>query len=89
MNSDGSVRFIALVGTGCLIGSRGWALTASHVVKGQSEMRALFVDTDQSWTAVPIGEVERHPTEDLAVVRLVGHKWGSVSRRMVLPSAPR
>lgn len=74
---DGSIAFAALLGTGFLIGRRGWAITAKHVLDGSTEARALFVEEDGTWTALPVVETEPHPNEDAAAIRLPGNQWGS------------
>jgi hypothetical protein len=65
-------------GTGFTIGLSGFALTASHCVpRDFTNLRALFRLPDR-WAAVPVSEVERHPTEDVALIRLSinGEFWG-------------
>ena len=64
-------RFVRLAGTGFLIGQRGVALTAAHVIQdGFADLSALFRDDDGTWTGIPFGEAESHPTEDAAAIQL-------------------
>lgn len=67
---------IGLLGTGFVIGSRGWALTASHVLSGTSTAYALFAR--DRWQAIPIVEVIEHPSEDVSLMRLHGDDWHSI-----------
>ena len=76
-NAEGSVAFGGLLGTGFMIGMRGYALTARHVLDGAPDARALFVAVDGTWTAVPLVSTELHDVEDVAVIRLTGDGWGS------------
>jgi hypothetical protein len=60
-----------LIGTCFLIGSRGYALTAAHVLK-QSEKdiaRVLFPDPE-GWDACLIRTGEVHPTEDVGILKI-------------------
>jgi S1-C subfamily serine protease len=56
-------------GTGFMIGVNGFALTAAHVAEGEFPLRA-FVVIGSAWIALEIDEVEHHPTEDVAVMRI-------------------
>jgi hypothetical protein len=59
-----------VVGTGFLVGTRGFGLTAAHVVpQSQSELAAMFV-AGGHWVAALVRDAETHPTEDVAVLRL-------------------
>lgn len=74
----GTADFTGLLGTGFLIGSRGWAVTARHALAGAQDIRALFVHPEGLWTALPVIDVETHPSEDVAALRLPGEGWGSI-----------
>jgi hypothetical protein len=66
------------MGTGFTIGLSGFALTASHCVpKDFTSLRAFFRVPDK-WVVVPVREAERHPSEDVALLRLSidGEVWG-------------
>jgi hypothetical protein len=72
----------SLEGTGCLIGSQGLVLTAAHVADAlgrNGNATALFVG-DGNWTAVQITDLENHPSEDVAVVKLEGDEWYSIHK---------
>ena len=72
---EGPWKLISLLGTGFLIGNRGVALTAAHVVKDTTTgLAALFVG-DEGWEALAVALVEQHPGEDVAVVGLDGGGW--------------
>jgi hypothetical protein len=76
-NSDGTLRFEGYCGTGFLIGNRGYALTALHVVQSLQagcQLVALFASTE--WRAFPVVAIEPHPAEDVAVIQIVGN-WNS------------
>lgn len=75
-------RFERYLGTAFLIGNRGFALTAAHVVRGigQADLCGIFVHVDSSWRCFPIAGLECHPTQDVAVVQLQGGRWASPFR---------
>lgn len=58
------------IGSCCLIGGRGYALTAAHVVDqlDQNAASAAFV-IDGKWHHSRIVQSEKHPSEDIAVVQ--------------------
>lgn len=60
-----------LAGTSFLIGARGYALTAAHVVDQTTDGRrtALKSDVSQHWLGFEVLEVEKHPTEDVAILK--------------------
>ncbi|WP_326549990.1 S1 family peptidase [Micromonospora sp. NBC_01813] len=65
-------------GTGFLVGLSGFALTASHCVpRDVTNLRAFF-RLPNRWAAVHVLAAERHPTEDVALLRLSikGQIWG-------------
>ncbi|WP_264045535.1 S1 family peptidase [Methylobacterium flocculans] len=60
-----------LAGTSFLIGKRGFGITAAHVITQTNENeRFVIVNHDGKEYAVPIGDVEAHPTEDIAIFKL-------------------
>lgn len=70
------MSFEDLIGTGFLIGNRGFALTAAHVID-QLEMNssetvaaAAFVTSDTSWLGQLVLRGEKHPTEDVGLVEI-------------------
>jgi hypothetical protein len=76
--------FVSYVGTGFFIGKRGYALTAAHVARALRPEFAkcgIFVDRhDNDWRAFSFAEVECHPHEDVALVRLEHGSWDSPFR---------
>jgi S1-C subfamily serine protease len=73
----GGLRFAEFLGSGFLIGDRGFALTASHVVSEVERVGAMFVLPNTEWRALAVLQVERHPIEDVAVIRLEAGPWHS------------
>ena len=70
------------LGSAFLIGNRGFALTAKHVISGCSgdEIAGLFVLPDGGWVGFRVEAREMHPTEDVALVRISGGPWASPFR---------
>lgn len=70
-----------LRGTAFVIGKRNFALTAAHVLHGLApdDGHVLLVDAD-GYTPVKIVDSERHPTEDLALLKLSGGAGRSIFR---------
>ena len=70
---DGNTfAFESVAGTAFLIGRRGMAMTAAHVVDQISigESAVAIIPTGISWVPLRILESEKHPSEDVAVIRL-------------------
>jgi len=67
-------KYGGIAGTGFLIGSRGFAVTAAHVVDQADEsgldLCAAVVDENNKWLAVRALQGEKHPTEDVALIKL-------------------
>lgn len=71
-----------LEGTGFLIGSSGLVVTAGHVadaLRRGGKPVALFISGDK-WEYVGITDLENHPSEDVAALRLSGTGWSSIHR---------
>lgn len=72
--------YYVLHGTSFLIGDRGFAVTAAHVVEqlqlGEPPV-ALFSDRS-GWVAIPVIDAETHPTEDVGILKLAGDEWHSI-----------
>lgn len=73
-----ALRMVGLRGTGFLVGSRGVALTAAHVIgDGIGDLSALFLSSTGEWLAVGVQQAERHDREDIAALRLdEAQPWG-------------
>jgi uncharacterized protein CbrC (UPF0167 family) len=69
-----------LLGTAFTIGSRGYALTAAHCIpRDATGLTGLFtVGEPSEWHGISVGQVERHPTEDVALLQLGGSGWRSI-----------
>jgi len=69
----------SLKGTAFFIGERGFAVTAAHVtddLRRGGEPIGLFTDGHE-WYPIPVIDMESHPSEDVAVVKLQGN-WHSI-----------
>ena len=71
-----------ILGSGFLIGNRGFALTAKHVIMGSKEecLAAVFVLESGGWFGYQIIQKELHPEEDVALLKLSGGPWKSFLR---------
>ncbi len=80
--ADGGVE-IRLQGTGFLLaGGDGLAITARHVARalGEEPAGGMFRDDDDGWRLTSATEVETHPREDVAWLRLETDDHGSQLR---------
>lgn len=70
------------LGSAFVIGNRGFALTAAHVILGHEseDLVGLFIDSNGKWIGGTIVQCEAHPTEDVAVLRVEGDQWRSFFR---------
>jgi hypothetical protein len=69
--ADGVARIVATHGTAFHIGTRGFALTAKHVIAGKAKpLAALTMAEAGGWTWTHILSSEMHPSEDVAIVKL-------------------
>lgn len=72
--NDNNFEYKSITGTMFSIGKRGFAITAAHVIDlivddgGGAAVGA--VTADGAWVPVRILEWEKHPTEDVAIIRL-------------------
>jgi hypothetical protein len=69
--------FKKFLGTAFLIGNRGYALTASHIIKDRNNIIGLFVDEHNKWKGLPILESENHPIQDSSILKLSGWNFNS------------
>lgn len=79
---DGAISVKRVLGSAFLIGKRGFALTAKHVISGFEEEKlvGMFALPSNGWYGFEITARETHPSEDVAVVRLDGGPWKSFFR---------
>lgn len=71
-----------ILGTGFLIGSQGFALTAKHVIAGSENeaLIAIFALQTGGWFAYEITARESYSSEDVALIKLDGGTWTSFFR---------
>jgi V8-like Glu-specific endopeptidase len=69
---DGSYELKNFLGTGFLIGTNGFGVTARHVILGyQDTLGVMFVDEKtNSWVFLPITNFEHHPEEDISIIKI-------------------
>ena len=76
--NDSTFDYKSSHGTAFLIGKRGFAITAAHVIEQVSDEDGEgvlgFIDDDNSWIGGRIIEYEKHPSEDIAILKLDGRK---------------
>lgn len=91
IQNDGSGSFHDFVGTAFVIGTRGYALTAAHVLNARpppgASLQAMFVDVDGKWAGKCLVSAEVHPKQDVGLLRLAplsatdpSQKWRSPFR---------
>lgn len=75
-------RFESFLGSAFLIGKRGFALSAAHVLAQEAgkHSAALFVAGDNTWRVFIIEATETHPDQDVLIVRLPEGRWPSPFR---------
>ncbi len=71
-----------ILGSDFLIGNRGFALTAKHVIRGSEaeHLIAIFALSTGGWFSYEVMSREMHPEEDVALVKLSGGPWRSFFR---------
>ena len=81
-SSEKGVEVKRVLGSAFVIGNRGFALTAKHVVLNQRSeaLAGIFASHTDGWIGIEIMSREEHPTEDVAIVRLNGGPWRSFFR---------
>jgi hypothetical protein len=73
--------FERFLGTGFLIGRRGFGITAAHIVKALAARPvALFAPDSGGWDGYDVSVHQCHPTEDIALISLSGERWRSFFR---------
>ena len=68
--NDNGIEFKQFLGSGFLIGSNSFAMTAAHVIDVHEEIYAMFVDENNQWVAFDIVQSETHPEEDVALIKI-------------------
>jgi hypothetical protein len=80
-NEMGGLSLKHFLGTGFLIGDRGFGMTAAHIVqKFAGENVAALFASGSSWLAVPVIHTQMHATEDVALLKVEGDSWKSFFR---------
>ena len=71
-----------VLGSAFVIGKRGFALTAKHVISGHDSERlaGVFALPNGEWWGFEITSRDEHPTEDVALVHLSDGPWRSFFR---------
>jgi hypothetical protein len=78
---EGNPLFHNFLGTGFLIGNRGFGMTAAHVAQNfKNETVAALFASGSGWLAIPISDSEMHAQEDVAVLKVTGNSWKSFFR---------
>lgn len=80
--TDKGYTLKSFLGSGFLLGNKGYALTAAHVIEKHIEevIISLFVGEDNAWYAFEMLEYELHPQEDIAIIKINGGPWISPFR---------
>ena len=78
--APGEVKMVQFLGTGFLVGSQGYALTASHVIDVKLEKNqaivGLFINKEvNEWRTFNADTQDIHPTEDVALLKMGGDHW--------------
>ena len=75
VSTSGPPDFDQFVGSAFLIGNRGYALTAAHVLEAppaapNTKLVALFCDEQGSWSFIDLLTSEVHPRHDAGLIQL-------------------
>jgi hypothetical protein len=78
--TNGESRIFArFLGTAFFTGDRGYALTAAHIIPSEVPSDHVLVamfNADGAWQTYDLdGQPDRHPTHDLALVKVTGAFW--------------
>ncbi|MCR4316262.1 MAG: serine protease [Planctomycetes bacterium] len=76
---QGKIEIQSFLGTAFLIGNRGYALTAAHVINnhGCELLVSMFVDENSRWCVFEINQSRVHPNQDVAIIKMSGGNWKS------------
>ncbi len=76
-SSENELAYRNLVGTGFLIGKRGFAITAAHVIdelntgkKSETDVIIGIFPKEPHWMGAEITDLEKHPSEDVGILKL-------------------
>ena len=74
----GSWNAEKFLGTGFLIGNKGFIMTATHVIK-QTDIKQLcaLAVLDDKWIPIEFKEVYHHPLEDVSILKTNNDLWQS------------
>jgi hypothetical protein len=80
-------KMVSFLGTGFLFGSKGFALTAAHVVDvkvaDNQAIIGMFVDeTTNKWTSFNANICDIHLAEDVALIMMGGEHWKDTTIRI-------
>ncbi len=78
---------VSFLGTGFLVGSKGYALTASHVIDVNLEdncgVVGMFVNNETNkWVVSSANICDIHPKEDVALLKMNGNHWQETTIRI-------
>lgn len=72
-SAGGALHIEQVLGTAFLVGERGYAVTASHVLSGQDAMGLVgMFALHGMWVVANVVGGEQHPSQDIALLRLDG-----------------
>ena len=74
---NNNFKISKFLGTGFLIGNRGYALTCLHVIENIKDVLGTLFFESGKWAFLPIDKSEYHLTEDVALIHIVnnGYVW--------------
>lgn len=84
--SNDEIKLTGFLGTGFLIGKRGFAITAYHTVENfhknwdalfenKEGIGVLFIDNKNKFISLSIDSIEPHPTEDIAILHIKNNNY--------------
>jgi hypothetical protein len=84
---ENEVKMVQFLGTGFLFGSKGFALTAAHVVdfkvaENQAIIGMFINEATNKWTSFNANICDIHPTEDVALLMMGGEHWKDTTIRI-------
>lgn len=78
--NENEIEMVDFLGTGFLVGSKGYALTAAHVInvnipKSHGVVGMFINKVTNKWTVYSATSCDTHPTEDVALLKMDGNHW--------------